>query len=650
MTKHTYLFVFSVFFVLLSCQATAQKSYTTGNKKAAKYMDAAVKCYYDNDDKCAIKNCDLAIKADPKFGEPHLLKANIYKEQKDYVQTEQCLLKALEINPKEFGEAYAALGDIYHEQYLFGKAYKAYTDYLKSGKKIKEETRLVFERKAYADYVADSIVTNPVPFEPKNLGPNINSAASEYHPSLTADGSFLIYTVLDVITTQVCPTANGKIEDFYESVNTNAQWSMRKNSGKPLNTDCNEGAANLSPDGRYLFFAATTRINAFEGSMDIYYSERIGNSWSDPQPLPPPVNTTAFESQPSFASDGKTLYFTSTRGGGLGGNDIWKTTLNTDGTWTNPVNLGPEINTNGNEVSPFIHPDNETFYFVSDGRYGVGGSDFYYSRLDLNGHFSTPKNIGYPINTPYDERSLVISADGTKGYFASMNIEGGMGQYDLYYFDLYKDAQPVYTTYLKGHIYDQKTKQPLQAHFELIDVETGQTIITSFSDEKTGDFLVSIPENRRYALNVSAENYLFYSEAFDMKVEDKKQPFLVDIGLKQFEIGETIVLKNIFFDTDQFDLKQESTVELQKLVELLTKNPKLKIEISGHTDNQGSKLHNQTLSENRAKAVYDYLVSKGIAANRLTYKGYGDTQPIADNNTEEGRALNRRTQFKVTGI
>jgi outer membrane protein OmpA-like peptidoglycan-associated protein/tetratricopeptide (TPR) repeat protein len=649
MRKHIYILTVSFLsFLLSSCLVVSQKTYTTPNKKAAKYMDAALKCYYDKDDKCAIKNCELAVKTDPKFGEPYLLLANIYREYKDFAKTEGYLLKAVEIDPKVFAEGFAALGDIYHEQFMFGKAYKAYTDYLKLGKIKKEETRLIYERKAYADFVADSLVSHPVPFEPKNMGPNINSQYSEYHPSLVADGSFLIYTVLEPGSSQTCATLNGKMEDFYQSTNTNDQWAPRKNSGKPLNTDCNEGAANLSPDGRYLFFAATTKINQYEGSMDIYYSERVGNTWSTPHALPAPVNTSAFESQPSFSSDGKTLYFTSTRGGGKGGNDIWRTSVNPDGTWNTPENL-IEINTIGNEISAFIHPDNQTLYFASDGRYGVGGHDFYYSRIDENGHFSTPKNLGYPINTPYDERSLVISADGARGYFASKNIEGGLGEFDLYYFDLYGEARPVYTTYLKGHIYDDKTKEPLNASFELIDVETGKLIISSFSDEKTGDFLVSIPENRRYALNVSKTDYLFYSDAFDMKVEDKREPYLLDIGLKKIDLNIGIVLKNIFFDTDMYVLKPESYAELKKLIDLLTKNPTMKIEIAGHTDNQGPKAHNQVLSQNRAKAVYDYLVSAGIPASRLSYKGYGDTVPIADNNTEEGRALNRRTEFKVTG-
>lgn len=640
---------------MVSCQTVGHTQYSTGNKKAIKLFEAGLKCYNEFDDKCAIRNFDAALKLDPKFCEAYLAKAMLYKEKKQFDLSEESLLKVIEIDKVTFADAYIALGEIYHEQFKFGKASQAYLDFLKNVKKIKEERRLVYERKAYIDFVADSIITHPVPFEPKNMGPNINSANSEYHPSLIGDGSFLIYTVLEPGSSENCQTLNGKMEDFYQSTyGKDSIWTMRKNSGRPLNTDCNEGAANISPDGRYLFFAATTQINIHEGSMDIYYSEKIGTQWSTPQPLPNNVNSGSFDSQPTFSSDGKTLYFTSNRGGGMGGNDIWKTTLKEDGSWTNPFNLGKEINTNGNEISPFIHPDNQTFYFCTDGRYGVGGYDFYFSRIDVDGHFSQPKNIGYPINTPYDERSLVISADGTRGYFASKNIEGGMGEFDLYSFELYPEAQPVYTTYLKGHIYDNKTKVPLQANFELIDVETGQVIITSFSDEKTGDFLVSIPENRRYALNVSRDDYLFYSDAFDMKLKEglkgSRQPYLLEIGLKQIDLtGGSIVLKNVFFDTDKSILKNESFVELQKLVDLLKKNKTMKIEISGHTDNQGAKAHNQTLSQDRAKAVYNYLVSNGIEALRLTYKGYGDTQPIADNGTEEGRALNRRTEFKVTG-
>ncbi|MBW7936868.1 MAG: OmpA family protein, partial [Flavobacteriales bacterium] len=282
-----------------------------------------------------------------------------------------------------------------------------------------------------------------------------------------------------------------------------------------------------------------------------------------------------------------------------------------------------------------------------DGQEGMGGYDFFVSRKDpYTGEFSTPLNLGYPINTVGDERSLIISADGSTGYYASTHNEG-MGGYDLYQFTIYEAARPQPVSYLKGKVIDKKTQAPLQALFELIDLETGQTVVSSVSDPVNGGFLVSLPPHRRYALNVSKEGYLFYSEAYNISKSDSLQPFTVDVPLQPIEVGGSVVLRNVYFDTDRFDLLADSKVELTKLVALLTANPGMKIEIGGHTDNMGSKSHNQKLSENRAKAVYDYLITKNINANRMTYKGYGDSLPIADNATEEGRSLNRRTEFKV---
>jgi outer membrane protein OmpA-like peptidoglycan-associated protein len=332
----------------------------------------------------------------------------------------------------------------------------------------------------------------------------------------------------------------------------------------------------------------------------------------------------------------------------MGGNDIWYTVKQTDGSWSNPINLGAPVNTVGNEISPFIHPYGVTLYFCSDGHEGMGGYDFFVARKDpASSLFSEPQNLGYPINTVADERSLIISADGTRGYFASNQL-GGLGQYDLYMFEIPQSVRPKPVTYMKGKVIDRKTRLPLQASFQLIDVESGKIVVESASDPMNGEFLVSIPPDKKYALNVSRNGYLFFSESYDVKANDSLRPFLVDIPLQPIEVGGSVVLKNVYFNTDKYDLLNDSKVELNKLVELLRANPTMKIELGGHTDNVGNKTYNQKLSENRAKAVFDYLVSQGIAASRLSYKGYGDTQPIADNSTEEGRALNRRTEFKVT--
>jgi len=639
--------------LLASCNALAQ-NYSTTNKKAIKLFEEGYQLGMEHKDEEALKKLKQATDTDPGFGEPYLIMGQIHDEREEYDAAIENYSKALGVDSKRFAEAYSFLGDIYLRTFKFGDAVTNYEKYLNSGKIRKEETRLVFEKRLEQAYVADQLMKNPVPFDPKNLGTNINSEFSEYHPSVTADGEYMLYTVLEAADEFSCNTNDRREEDFYISRKVDGKWGPRANPGPPLNSSCNEGAANLSPDGRYIFFAATTREqeNFAQGryaSMDLYYSEKSGDKWSRPVFLSA-VNSDAFDSQPSFSSDGRTLYFTSNRGGGAGGNDIWFTTRNEDGTWNNPQNLGSVINTGGDEISPFIHPDNQTLYFCSNGRLGMGGYDFYMARKKADGTFDVPVNIGYPVNTPYDERSLVISSDGSTGYFASTNIEG-YGGYDLYMFEMPVNSRPQPVTYLKGTIRDEKTKKPVGAEFQLIDVVSNQTVVRSSSDDINGGFLLTLPTDRQYALIITKEGYLFHSESFNITGDHSMlTPYQLDIGLQPIETGRPVVLKNIFFDTDKYDLKKESYTELEKLRDLLVKNPKLKIEISGHTDNQGGKAHNQVLSENRAKAVYDYLVANGIAASRLSYKGYGDTVPVADNNTEKGRAENRRTEFKVISV
>jgi outer membrane protein OmpA-like peptidoglycan-associated protein len=363
-----------------------------------------------------------------------------------------------------------------------------------------------------------------------------------------------------------------------------------------------------------------------------------------------PVNSEAWESQPTFSSDGKTIYFTSNRYGSVGDADIWKTTMLDEGTFSQPENLGKVINTRGAEVSPFIHPDDQTLYFASTGHQGFGGKDLFISRKDSAGNWGTPKNLGYPINTPADELNLVVSASGDKGYL-STSKDGGYGGLDLYWFEMDDAIKPTIVTYFKGHVFDEVTHKPINADVELIDLKTGKTFVKASSDPSTGIFFICLPTNHDYMLNVSHPEYLFYSENFALTgVHEKTDPYIKDIPLKTFKIGETVVLNNVFFDTDKFVLKPESQIELNRLVELLKKNIRIKIEIGGHTDNQGSKEHNITLSQNRANAVMVYLIDHGIAKERLSCKGYGMSSPIATNDDEKGRALNRRTEFKIVGF
>ncbi|MGB0931927.1 MAG: OmpA family protein, partial [Chitinophagales bacterium] len=406
----------------------------------------------------------------------------------------------------------------------------------------------------------------------------------------------------------------------------------------------------LSPDGKRMFFAAKNRQDAI-GGFDLFYCIKVGEDWQGPYNLGKPVNTYNWDSQPSISADGKSLYFSSKRKGGHGGIDIWVSHLENN-YWGEPVNLGPNINTDKNEQTPFIHPDNQTLYFSSNGHIGMGDADLYIARKDTAGEWGKPENLGYPINTRGNENGLIVTASGERAYYSSYNEGYGL---DLYYFPLPKKVQPTYVTYVKGKVFDSETKDKLAATIELIDLETGDTILETTSDRISGEFLVTLTVGKNYMYNVSKENYLFFSENFSLKEAEANKPFLVDIPLKKIfveetfesKIGQTVVLKNVFFETNAFDLKPSSNTELNKLVEMLNQYDLLHIEIGGHTDSIGSAEYNLELSENRAESVYNYLLDKGIDSKRLSYHGYGKSQPIAENETEVGRAINRRTEFKV---
>ena len=274
---------------------------------------------------------------------------------------------------------------------------------------------------------------------------------------------------------------------------------------------------------------------------------------------------------------------------------------------------------------------------------GFGGSK------NADGSWSIPVNLGYPINTSADEITLIVNSTGDVAYISSDKL-GGKGRQDIYSFPLYEEAQPNPVTYLKGVVFDKQTENRLQARFELTDLKHNQVAVQSISDPIDGSFLVCLPANRDYALNVSRPGYLFYSDNFSLTgTRDQARPFLKNIPLQPIKVGETVILKNIFFDTDKYDLKPESYIELEKLLQLLQTNSSLRIEISGHTDSIGSEKHNLGLSQNRAKAVFDYLIAKGISYDRMTYFGFGFSQPIDTNKTETGRANNRRTEFRIVG-
>lgn len=626
-------------------QAQTNNDLSSHSRRARRAYERAEAAYHLRDHVLAIKELEHALNRDDQFIEARLLLADIHHQEGNYQQSIPHWQAAISVDSLFFPAAYYYMGIAFLRSGQYGKAQQTFHNVIAMNmirSSMIEKTRQML---LSCDFALNAL-ENPVDFEPVNPGPAINSRHAEYSPALTADEQTLIFTRKKPLKEDTQSGYNYYYEDFYVSQFRDGEWLKAENLGPPLNTTGNEGAQTITADGRHLYFTACNRADGL-GSCDIYYSARDGTGWSRPVNVGRPLNTAAWESQPSISADGQSIYFASSRAGSIGPTDIWMATRSASGNWNTPVNLGPVINTSGNELSPFIHADNQTLYFASDGHPGMGGLDIFYSRRDEQGNWGEPKNIGYPINTHGDEFALIVGASGQWAWFAS-DMEGGYGDSDLYMFELHPEARPTPVTYMKGFVFDMDTGKPVGADFELKDVQSGELITASEADPADGSFLVAIPTGRDLALNVSHTGYLFFSAHFSYADhKTSPDPYLRDIPLKPINEGYSVVLRNIFFEIDSYALQESSFPELDNLFDLLVQNPELHVEISGHTDSTGSFDYNLELSENRARSVYEYLIDKGISADRLQYRGYADTIPIDTNETEEGRASNRRTEFKI---
>lgn len=622
----------------------APPKYSSTNSKAIKYYENATKYFDARDNDNTIKEAQKALEKDPNFMEAYYLIADAYVDSRNLSKALETYEKSFAVNPNYFPNALYTAGAIAINTGQYEKC-KQFLEKFLTYPNTAETFKVKAEKHIIDCNFSIEALKNPVPFNPVNMSDNLNTPDHEYFPSITADGNTFLFT-------RNLKDANSSVgyqEDFFISKKLNNNWEPAFPIGAPINTADNEGAPTISADGQILIFAACNRPDGF-GSCDLYFSRKVGEKWTKPLNMGPPINSKNWETQPCFSSDGKTLYFirgTVTREG-IKNQDIYVCELKADGAWSTPMALSTTINSPDREESVFIHPDNQTLYFASNGHPGMGGMDLYVSRKMDDGNWSKPMNLGYPINTFSDENSMLVAPDGKLAYFAS-GREGGKGGLDLYQFELYDKIRPGNLTYVKGKVFDSKTKKPVGALFELIDLSTSKTVLESESNIGNGEFLVCLTANKNYALNVSKNGYLFYSENFSLKdvVADINKPFQMDVPLQPIDTGMAVELKNVFFETAKYDLKPESVVELDKLVSFMKKNKNLKIEIAGHTDNVGDKKTNQLLSQNRAKSVYEYLIKKSIEAERLSFKGYGDSKPKVENNSDINRAKNRRTEFKV---
>ena len=619
----------------------SQNLHTTSNRALRAYRDGMRAYEYYIFDRAEILLKE-AIKIDPGFYEAHLVLGEMMTDLKRYSEAATYYRKAVSIDSLFFRPVFFSLANAEMMSGDYERAlihYKVYVDQ----KDISEKNRIRALRNIRNCEFAIEAIKNPVPFDPEGIGPGINTVDDEYWPSITADGQTLMFTRQ---ARQRDKSFFGKPshEDFYLSRLRDGVWQKAVNAGAPLNTQSNEGAQSLSSDGTYMYFTACERSGGL-GSCDIYFSFSRNGTWSEPVNVGSPVNTQYWESQPSVSADGKMLFFSSSRPGGMGGKDLWYSVMNKSGRWTNPKNLGDKVNTDGDEMSPFIHFDGRSLYFSSDGRPGMGGFDIYLTRMNEDSTWTEPVNLGYPINTYNDETGLVIESGGERAYFSSVR-DNTYGK-DIFSFKLHNSVRPDPVLYLRGSVIDRETGRLLMADYELTNLTTGSLLISNKTGAG-GDFLVCLPSGHNYALNVSRPGYLFYSESFLFEgVHSLVEPFIKQIPLSPLKPGERMLLANVFFEVDSWELKSESLIELNRLADLLTENNNLVVEIGGYTDSTGTDEHNLVLSERRALSVVSYLKTRGITPERLKHKGYGNTSPVGDNITSEGRKINRRTEVKI---
>ena len=619
------------------------------NTKARALLEKAQQQTKERDFVKAIETLNQLNQKFPSFGEPFLLKGSLMKAMGDNRGAMAAYRDGLAKVSAEASHAseYQLLGDLALSYGEYQTALDAYKQLMKVAPKT-QKNMAKSQRQLLTCEFALNAMKNPVGEAPVALPSPLNTFKFQYFPALTADNRFLLFTGR--------PAASSG-EDLYVS-RQNKDGTM----GAPLpispaiNSSYNEGAGSIAGDGKTLVFASCDRPRAI-GNCDLYISHRTGNNWSAPVNLGTNVNSTEWDSQPTLSADGRTLYFTSTRRGGQGQEDIYMTTLQPDGNWSMAKNVGTPVNTTGKDMAPFIHASGTTLYYVTDGLVGMGGLDVFRCEKNLAGTWSEPRNLGYPLNTFENEASLFITSDNQKGFCSrSRASEEPVGGYrlarerpvELFGFTVPPPVKARETsTYTQGRVFDANTKKPLKAEVKLYDLDTD--VLTQFvtSDPEYGDYTVVLNKGHHYAMYAAADKYLLKSLSFDYSSQDAFNPLMLDIYLEPVRSGRSVVLNNLFFDTKKYELKPQSRTELNRLIEFLRQYRDVQIEVSGYTDNVGTPEANQQLSQRRAQSVVDYLSGHGISLTRLRSKGYGEGHSLVSNDTDAHRQLNRRIELHI---
>jgi outer membrane protein OmpA-like peptidoglycan-associated protein len=602
------------------------------DKKALIYFEKGKKDFMERKYESATENFEKYLERDTSRTEAYFRLGQISESFRDVNKASEYYKKVINrdsLSQVPFVQAYMFLGSRAIENHDF-EAAKAYLTVSMANTNKNSIVYKQLEKQVKTIDFGMQALGNPMNIKPEPLPEIINTKAKQYFPVLTADNTTLIFTAVE----------NGGDENIFKSELKDGQWQQPVSISNEINSPFNEGTCSITTDGKIMVFTSCEGRDSF-GSCDLYITKKQGDKWSKPENLGPNINSNFWDSQPSLSSDGSKLFFASERPGGLGKKDIWMSVQDANGRWTKAVNMGKNINTYQDEVSPFIHANGYSLFFASNGKVGMGNLDLYLTNLK-NMQADSAINLGYPINTSDDELSLFITADGKSAYYSVNKSD----KVNLYKFSIPEVLSKKFnkTYFIKGFVLDQKTSKPVQASIELVNVKTKEKLSRFLSDAITGDYLATLPGEGQYVLYVESDGYLFKSLNFDFsKAYESKT---LNIPMVKIEKETVEVLQNIFFDSGSAILREESYLELDKLTELLAKNPKLNVEISGHTDDVGNSQTNQDLSLKRAQSVVKYLETKGLATQRFITKGFGESKPKVKNDSDENRQINRRIEMR----
>ncbi|MBC7448712.1 MAG: PD40 domain-containing protein [Hymenobacteraceae bacterium] len=627
-------------------KATPPKKYHNAPAKAIKAFEKAVELADSRDFDKALKEFEDINKKYPSFPDPWFRRGSLLAstaQKRGAYEAYKHGITALGYDPAHAAD-YSTAGDLALEFGDYELARASFAALLKANPRNRRGIPQAERGMKICEFAAQQLAHPTADLNPQPLPAQVNQFRFHYFPAVTADGRALLYTARK-------GAADTDDENLYLARRRpNGEFEAPKSISPLINSPYNEGAAAISGDGKTLVFTSCHRPDS-RGDCDLYYSRRENGAWSKPINLGPNVNSTWWDSQPTLSADGRTLYFSSARkAGSLGQEDIYVTTLGDDDAWTPAKNVGAPVSTPGHDMAPFLHASGTTLYYVTDGLVGMGGLDLFRAERKDGGGWAVPQNLGYPLNTFEDESSVFITTDNRTGFYSRKQTATPAEPMTirLLQFDVPKSARSFeQSAVAQGRVFDAVTKKTLAATVQVYDLATEELVESVKSDKEDGEYTVVLTEGHQYAMYAAADDYLIKSLTFDYTDRKAFDPLTLDIYLDPVKAGASIVLNNLFFPTNAYELEKKSKTELDRLKRFMNQYPAIAVEISGHTDDVGSDAANLTLSENRAKAVYQYLLSMGIKADRLKFKGYGETQPALPNTSDANRHLNRRIELRI---